>query len=185
MPPSIILIGPMRAGKTTVGRLLAEAVNLPQLSLDQIKKDLFPTYGYDQAQAAKIRQEHGVYGVLAYWKPFEARLVEEVLQAHPHDTVIDFGAGHSVFDDPALFERVENALKPFPLVLYLTPTPDAETNIKILHQRDLDDGESGLPEFNHDFVCSDCNSRLATHTFYTHERTPEQTRDAILAVIGS
>ena len=59
----------------------------------------------------------------------------------------------------------------------------AITNKGVEKGRDLDDGESGLPEINNGFVRSDCNPRLAKHTFYTHERTPEQTRDAILALL--
>ena len=34
MNPTIILIGPLGAGKSTVGRLLAEKLGLPQCSLD-------------------------------------------------------------------------------------------------------------------------------------------------------
>ncbi len=33
MPSDIILIGPLRAGKSTVGRLLAEKLNVPQVAL--------------------------------------------------------------------------------------------------------------------------------------------------------
>ncbi len=37
MPADIILIGPGQTGKSTLGRLLAEKLDRPQYSLDQLR----------------------------------------------------------------------------------------------------------------------------------------------------
>lgn len=57
------------------------------------------------------------------WKPFEAYAVERMMADRPL-AVIDFGAGHSVFEDETLFERVRVALEPFPNVVLLLPSAD-------------------------------------------------------------
>ncbi len=120
--------------------------------------------------------------MLPYLKPFEARLVERILVEHAEDHVIDFGAGHSVYEETDLFERVKTALAPFP-VIYITPCADPEEAIRILHQRDLDDAESGLPEINRLFVTHPSNCTLATHVIYNQNQTPAQTCDQILGFI--
>jgi shikimate kinase len=185
METNIILIGPMRAGKTTVAGLLAQTLNLPHISLDKVKSNYYKDFGYDQAYARQLRDEQGFEALLAYWKPFEIRLVEQILQEYPKGHIIDFGAGHSVYEDEALFKRVQDALALYPYIIFLTPADDAEEAIRILHQRDLDDGESGLPEMNAQFVRHESNRKLATVTIYTKDATPEQTLEAVLAHVQS
>lgn len=42
----ILLIGPVRSGKSTQGRLLAEALGLPQASTDALRWDYYAEVGY-------------------------------------------------------------------------------------------------------------------------------------------
>ena len=49
--------------------------------------------------------------------------------------VMDFGAGHSVYEDEALFARVEAALEPYPNVILLLPSPDLDESVAILNAR--------------------------------------------------
>src|SRR5947208_7046976 len=117
MPSNIILIGPMRAGKTTLGGLLATKLNQPQtVSLDILGGLYEEEAGFDPVRAAQIRAAEGPLGFLCYRRPFYPYAVERVLQDYP-GRVIDFGAGHSVHDDPADFERVRQALAPYPNVV--------------------------------------------------------------------
>lgn len=182
---SIILIGPMRAGKTTISKLVAEKLNLPRVRLDEIRWGYYATLGYDEDHAKSLRKSGGFTSFYNYMKPYEAALVEHVVQLHPQDTVIDFGAGHSVYEQEDLFQRVQKALEPFPYILYLTPCSDVEEAVQILNQRDIDDGESGLPaELNRLFVTHPSNSILATHTIYNQEQTPAQSCEEIVRLLG-
>lgn len=171
----------MRAGKTTVGRLLAEKLGVQQVTLDRVKRDYYAEMGFDAEHSRRLLETGGYTAALPYWKPFEIHAVERVLADYPNDTVIDFGAGHSVYEDAGLFERAQNALRDFPYVIFLTPTDDVEAAIRVLQQRDLDDGESGLPEINEHFIRHPSNQLLAKATFYTLDTTPEATCEAILA----
>src|SRR5262249_21129849 len=126
MHSSIILIGPIRAGKSVVAELLAEKLHMPHISLDDERWKYYAEIGYDEAEASRIaKTDDGIIGILEYWKPFEAHSVGRVLADYPN-SVIDFGGGHSTYDDPALFARVQSALAPYPNVVLLLPSPDPD-----------------------------------------------------------
>lgn len=177
----IILIGPMSAGKSTVGGLLAEKLGCPQYSLDEKRWDYYNEMGYDEAVAAKIRQSEGMEGLLRYWKPFEAHAVIRMLAEHT-DGVIDFGAGHSVYEDEALFGRVQTALAPYQHVILLLPSPNLDESVTILNQRFVEmlaqEGIEADPltlKVNEHFVRHPSNSLLAKMTVYNKAQTPEET----------
>lgn len=191
MRNTIILIGPMMAGKSTVGRLLSERLGLPQIVLDDVRWDYFNEIGYDEEETRQIVAEQGMAGLLAYWKPFEVHAVERVLADHDN-CVIDFGAGYTVQEDKELFGRVEAALAPYEHVILLLPTPDLEKSIEILNTRmaallrEVGQPEERIPEVlkaNEGFVNLPYNGRLAKRIVYTEGKTPEETCDEIVGAI--
>jgi hypothetical protein len=105
----VVLIGPIAAGKSTLGKLLSVARGLPQCSIDDVRFRYYSEIGYDESFAKRLYQSEGFWGLYRYWKPFEAHAVERVVEDHPN-SVIDLGAGHSVYEDDALFVRVKRAL---------------------------------------------------------------------------
>jgi len=177
----IILIGPMHTGKSTQGKLLAEKLGVTQYSLDQLRWQYYEEIGFSQQTQQEIGAKEGMEGVYRYWKPFEAHAVERLLQEH-RDCVIDFGAGHSVYEDEALFARVQQVLMPYRNVILLLPSPDPEESIRLLRERI---GTPGPDEWdlNAHFVRHPSNYALAKRIIYTAGKTPEQTRDEILAIL--
>ncbi len=171
-----ILIAPIRAGKSTIGRLLAGRLNLPQRSMDKISGMFYDEIGYDRELAERLEVQ-GFYEVYKYWKPFEAYAVERLV-SEPEAAVIDLGGGHSVYDDESLFARVKKALLPFPNVFLIMPSPDLDESIAILNERTGGFVSNGF-DFHEDFVRSRCNYELAKHTVYTKDKTPEQTCEEI------
>jgi hypothetical protein len=172
----------MGAGKSTQGKLLAEALGLPQCSMDEVRWDHYREIGFDDEKQWEIGKKEGFEGIYRYWKPFEAHAVERLLADH-HDCVIDFGAGHSVFEDGELFERVRKALEPYPNVVLLLPSPDLKESIRVLHIRNGSPppGEFGL---NSHFILHHSNYDLAKIGVYTEGKTSEETRDSILTAIA-
>lgn len=188
---TIILIGPMMAGKSTVGRLLAERLNLEQRVLDDLRWDYFDEIGYDKEESRRIVEEQGMTGLLAYWKPFEVHAVQRVLADHSN-CVIDFGAGYTVQEDENLFGRVEKALAPFEHVILLLPSPDVNESVRILNQRmetllrEYKQPEENIPEVlaaNEHFVAHPANSRLAKLVIYTEGKSPEETCEEIVRLL--
>ncbi|MEA5606411.1 shikimate kinase [Nostoc sp. UHCC 0252] len=181
MKSDIILIGPIGAGKTTIGALLASRLGLTQYSMDDLRWSYYFEIGYDEELALHKRETEGFWGVYQYWKPFEAYAVERLLSSH-NQCVIDFGGGHSVYEDAALFQRVQQALAPYPNVILLLPSPNLDESIQILNQRNhyLPDDKLNV---NEHFVRHASNYELAKFIVYTKGKTPEETCSEILNLI--
>jgi shikimate kinase len=180
--PSVILIGPMHAGKSTVAKLLAERWGVRRVCMDHVRFEYYREIGYEQARAEALHKSGGFAAMVAYWKPFEAHAVERLLaDVAGERCVIDFGAGHSVYEDPALFARVQAALAPYPVVLLL-PSPDPQESIEILRRRrdEAHPEMRGSPtDVNEHFVRHPSNRLLAKFTVYTRDHTPDQTADEV------
>ncbi|NUM49250.1 MAG: shikimate kinase [Anaerolineales bacterium] len=181
MKTDLILIGPIGTGKSTLGELLAKKLGLAQISMDDVRFDYYQEIGYDPALAEEKRKTNGIWGVYPYWKPFEAHAVERLLADH-QACVFDLGAGHSVYEDPALFARVQKALVPYPNVILLLPSPDKDESIEILNEREpfL---RNTTPNINAHFIHHPSNETLAKIIIYTKNKTPEETCEEILHTI--
>jgi predicted kinase len=175
----VIVIGPVNAGKSTIASLLAARLGIGQVSLDDVCWEYFPRAGYD----AEIAREHfrrgGQMGALAYMVQFYPAAVEEVV-AHYPQSVIDFGAGHSVYDDPLQRARVKRALAGCRNVVLLLPSPDPEESLQLLNARQ-GNPHPEVVAMNEHFVHSSSNRELATTIVYTKGKSPEQTRDEVLS----
>ncbi|MBZ0293947.1 MAG: AAA family ATPase [Anaerolineae bacterium] len=180
----IILIGPPGTGKSTLGKLLSQRLGMPQFSLDTLRWDYYAEIGYDEALARQIRETEGFPALVAYWAQFDAHAVERILADHPDDCVIDFGAGHSIYDDEADFQRVQQALSGCHVVLIL-PSPDLDESARILTERQMQSAPpsdldiiGGIVE---QYVKHPSNHALATTVIYTKDQTPEAACDALVA----
>jgi hypothetical protein len=191
MTNPIVLIGPMSAGKSTVAQLLAARLGLPRYELDERRWDYYQEIGYDPQEATRIAHgDEGMAGLLNYWKPFEAHAVERAL-AEYRDCILDFGAGHSVYEDEGLFRRVQKALSAAQAVILLLPSPDLEESTAVVNGRFSEMvAREGIPidpavlRMNEQFVKHPSNHRLATMTVYTAGRTPEETCEEIVSRLG-
>ncbi|GMT48468.1 MAG: hypothetical protein IEMM0008_0007 [bacterium] len=179
MNQKIILIGPIRSGKSTLGRLIAEKLGLPQYPIDRYRWKYYGEIGYDSILAREIGEKEGFLGVYKYWKPFEAHAVERLL-SDMQNGVIDLGAGHSVFEDSTLFSRVQKALEPYNNVILLLPSSDMEESIQILNDRTGGFIRGGF-DFHEHFVKHPSNHLLAKITHYTKNKSPEESRDELIA----
>ncbi|MED3820270.1 shikimate kinase [Priestia megaterium] len=185
MQTPIILIGPMCAGKTTVGEKVAAKLNIPQCSMDEVRFSYYREIGFSKETQQQIREKQGFQGMYAYWKPFEAYAVKRILEEHKH-AVIDFGAGHSVYEDIKLFQQVEKTLKPYQSLFLLLPSVDKEESIQILHQRlhQITD-DKDVFELNKHFVTHPSNQKLAKQTIYTKEKSADTVAEEIISCISN
>ena len=93
--------------------------------------------------------------------------------------MIDLGAGHSVYEDDELLQRVQRVLSPFPNVVLLLPSPKLDESLQILNDRTgyVSDAQ---PNINEPFLRHPSNYKLAKFTVYGNSRTPEEICDEIV-----
>lgn len=178
MPDDIVLIGPINTGKSTQGELLAAALDLPQCPMDEHRWDYYAEIGYDKDFAERLGKHVGFWAVYMYWKEFECYAVERLLAEH-RDCVIDFGAGHSVYEIDSHFKRAKAALKSYPNVVLLLPAADRAESLRLLNER-AGKTEPDPLDINEHFIGHRSNYDLARHIVYTDGKAPEETRDEIL-----
>jgi shikimate kinase len=176
---TVVLIGPIGAGKSTVGKLLAERLGREQLAVDAVRYDYYKEIGWSEEEQGRIGAAEGFRGVYRYWKPFEIHAVERIL-AEQRGKVIDFGAGHSVYEDPGHLARAEAALAPFRNVVLLIPSANKDEAVAILRERGA--AKVGGVELNRFLLTHPAPRELATITVSTEGKTPEETADDILRV---
>lgn len=174
----VILIGPIGTGKSTLGKLLAERLGRPQLALDEIRWTYYKEIGFDEAVQREIGEREGFAGVYRYWKRFEAHAVARALQDHQH-CVLDFGGGHSVYEDATMFAQVEPLLAAQPNVVLILPSPDLDESVAILKERNTPKIE-GVPVTRY-LVTHSAFRALATQIIYTQDKTPAESCAEILA----
>ena len=94
-------------------------------------------------------------------------------------TVVDFGAGHSIYRDKAVFDKVKKELKPFKNVVLLLPCKDEKKALDIMNARSTGDTSENL-----EFLRSPCNRELATMIVYAEGRSPQEISDEIISRIN-
>jgi hypothetical protein len=177
MQRPIVLLGPERAGKSTVGPLLAETLGLPLIHLWSICPPYWQEIGFDAALQQQAAAQGGMEGVYRCMLPFDAHAVQRALVEHPA-CVLELGAPQSVYDDPAILAQVRQALQPYENIVLLLPSPDVEASFRILEERRPAASEN---EFNNRVLAHYAQGELARHTIYTEGKTPEETGAEIFA----
>lgn len=167
---SIVLIGPICSGKSTVSSMLSNMLNIPLCCMDDVRFTYYEEIGFSKQKQEEIRKQKGFKGVYKYWKPFEAHAVKRVLEDFPGH-IHDFGAGHSVHDEQRAASIVKKALRSANVFLLL-PSPNVETSQTILRQRlSHITKDSDVLNLNDHFVEHSINQELADHIIYTNNKS--------------
>ncbi|KAJ4050719.1 hypothetical protein NW761_005516 [Fusarium oxysporum] len=179
--PTIILIGPEGAGKTTIGKVLSEKLNRELFSLDRHRKELYAPFNYDDSHANKLYEQEGVEALLKYWKYFEYRAVVDILKnsLKPGDRfygkILDFGAGHSIFENKEELDHVAELISPYKGVFLILPCEGTNEALWIMEER-----RGHKLSYNQHFLNHPSNRTLAKHIVYTKDISPEWSAAEIL-----
>jgi hypothetical protein len=182
--PEVILIGPTGAGKSTLGLLIADRLNLPSVSMDGVAEPYYNECNFGIAVFQKLRTEQGFLATHQQWEPVRAHATERAIAEHRR-VVLDLGAGHTHYEDPVLFDRVRRAISPCPNVIFLLPSADLDRSVHLLRERCRSERGSDWIHDGYDFiehwVKDSHNHDLATLTIFTEGKTPTETCAEILS----
>ncbi len=172
MKNGVVLIGPEKSGKSTVGKLLSMSLGLPFNDLSNDIERFRKGKDVDRQTLFDIFQAEGYGAVIRHLMPQRASIVERALLAYG-PSVIELGAFYTVFDDEKLLQHVQQSLRTYDAVVFLLPSADVEQSVHVLEKR-AQVIYRGV-DWNEYFVRHPANRRLAKHCIYTKGQTPKQT----------
>ena len=187
VPLDIVLVGPYGAGKSTLASLVALKLKWPWYSLDN------EYYRYlEEMEGVNVDLVNEMYTwdlASPKWEPYDAHVVERFLLEHSRadgGSVLELGAGHSVYEDYELLNRVRRILLPYPNVVLLLPSLDPQESLQILLNqirkhglkgRNLSDEE--INRVNKRIIEHHSNYDLAKIVVYTRGKSPEEAGEEI------
>lgn len=180
---SIILIGPIAVGKSTLASHLSYKYDLDILTGD----DLI----YDYLKEQNIRKEYfrDVYSLQGHDSAFRAyeevctkfilQLLKKV-QTEDKMVIFDFGGNQTLFRRDTNFQLVNDEMQKFDNSILLLPDYDENWSLYFLNRR----GNTKSYETQNRFILnSDCNRRLAKKIIYTGEMDDYKVFDKVDAIL--
>jgi len=181
----IILIGPYGVGKGTLAKLLSQKLGWSRYSLDEKSE----YYLKERPDYEELQDKRNDWGLLSpEWQQYDAYVVERSvteISKSEENCVVDFGAGHSVYEDEEILARVQQILAPHSVVLIL-PSRDNKESLGILLERTRKRGrlttysDEQINEFNRRFIQCNSNYILADFIVYAKGKSPEDMCEEIL-----
>jgi len=176
----IVLIGPLKTGKTTIERLLSAKLDMPFISLDKLERDYIRLVGFDDVQAEQIQTARGDFEWYSYRRQFFDEAVVRFLAKYKQG-ILELGGGHPILPTEEQQRRVEAMLAPIRNTVLLMPTPNLEESRQILKLRQKP--ERLHPDLNDIFLADNRFFRIAKHVIYTLNKSPEQVVDEVAQAV--
>ena len=171
---SIILVGPMGVGKSSVAKELSVITGIDYIDVDEMRWEYFiDQHDYDRELVDRLFAESRGVEAFDYMKPFEARFVIYILNKHPFG-IFDFGAGYSVYENNELFEKVKSAFSKYKHIVFLRYSDNKDESLIKLRERHTEIPEELYYSLNKGFIESQCNDILATLTIDTKDKSIEE-----------
>ena len=131
MNESILIIGGMGVGKSTISKLIADKLNIPYKSMDAYRCDYVKDFReYDFETQLELRKKYGFKREKDYLKPWIDKAFNDFLEKLDEPCVIDAGGLNTYEISDELLEKIKNIKN---IVLLKNDNID-----EILARRDVD-----------------------------------------------
>ncbi len=135
-------------------------------------------YGYNEELEKNINEKEGFIGVYKYWKKFELEHFKNILSNLEVPSVVDFGAGQSVYEDEKMLQEAQEYMANFKNIYLILPNENIEKSSDILFERGKKRGDSKY--LNHHFLEDVSNYTLASNIVYTGKSKPSKCADELI-----
>jgi shikimate kinase len=181
----VILVGPLAAGKSTLGALVAERLGHAFVDIDDIAWSYCAEVGWTLDRLLERDDAVGWATAEREWEPARAHAVRRAVEDHP-DAVIALGAGYTSFTDPACAEQVRQALAPVLDVVHLLPSPDPERSVTVLRERAITARGNDWIIEGRDWIAAwvadPLAGEVAAATVFTDGISPAESADQLVAL---
>ena len=174
---TIILMGPVGAGKSTQAELLSKKLGQPRCSYDEVKAGYLKELGFDKKSASAIEAEQGEYAMFCHMNNFRYQVLRKVIEEHPGH-IIDLGGGVHCYNEAHQVDSTKDLFDPIDEIFYLLPSDNLATNINALP--DFKDGYA----INTYIMMHPTNAVYAKKIIYTLSKTREEIAGEIIGQIG-
>ncbi|PUB24486.1 shikimate kinase [Promicromonospora sp. AC04] len=179
----MILVGPLAAGKSTLGALVAERLGHPFVDIDDIAWPYCAEVGWTLDRLLERDEAVGWAAAEREWEPARAHAVQRTIADHP-DAVIALGAGYTSFTSADHAQQVRLALAPIPDVIHLLPSPDPERSVTVLRERAIRSrGKDWIIEGDDwiaRWVADTLAGEVAAATVFTDGMSPHESADQVV-----
>jgi len=177
---TLILIGPCRSGKSTIAKIISKTISKPNICLDIVGYDFIKEI-YNKKDEVLYKEYLNNQKYMEWFKltrKYEAYVVERALEEY-EDCVIDFGAGHSVYDNERYALKIIKLLEPYKNIFLLFPSVDIDRAVEILMKRYDYPLHIATGEY---LIRHKSYFQLSKYVIYTEKKTPKETADEILSI---
>lgn len=185
---SIILIGPLATGKSTLAVHLSEMSGHKNYPIDRLKWYYRFKNGYDFAKGRSMLIEEGFAAYVNYAELFfSIKELEVILEEFKG--ILDLGATDTFSEDIKREKRLKEIFAHFPNIFLILPSPSNEINVSILSERIQkrykshefkNDISTSYLEVNNKIIYSKLNQEIARHVVYTENRDLSEICNEIL-----
>ncbi len=166
----IALIGLRGAGKSTLGAILADRLEVPFLELDRL---------IEQESGVGLSAIFDLYGQSGF-RRLERRCLDQVIERHPRFVL---ATGGSLVSEPATFERLLTMC--YTVWLRATPEDHMQRVIAQGDMRPMADNRESMSDLKRILEVREPLYRKADLTIETSTLTPEQSAETLLDAVGN
>ena len=178
MKNSILLIGPLASGKSTIALKLSEIIEVNNYPVDRLKWYYRFNNGYNLSIGTNLLKNKGFEYLIEYANSFFG-IAELKTILSQFSGVIDFGAIDTYCDNIVKYNELKSVFENYPNSFLILPTPNVETNISILSERLIKRYEyhafkkeivESYIEMNNVILRTQFLYKIAKHTIYIEEK---------------
>lgn len=179
---SILLMGPLAAGKSSIGLELSKRLNLKNYPIDRLKWYYRFKNGYDLSRGTELLRSKGFKSLIEYTKQyFGIDEIKEIL--NNFKGILDLGATDTYCITLKEFAQLYLLFKPYKNSFLILPSEDDDKTEFILNQRLLQRYErhpfkeevlDSYLNMNKEFIKHSVLNVFANHIIYVNDRTIDQ-----------